>query len=277
MSKQPKKANLARRTGPWSAWILSLLAAVPIVSQAQGAGAEWTTPSGTVQGTRYSTLTDITPANAGTLTEEFSFATNTKSSHQGQPLVVGNTMYIVTPFPNKLIALDLANPGATRWTFNPNPSPYARGVACCDVVNRGAVYANGKVIYNVLDGHTVAVDAATGSQVWKTRLADPTTGETLTGAPIVVNNKVILGNAGGELGIRGWVQALDVETGKPLWKAYSTGPDSDVLIGPSFHAFYAKDRGTDLATSTWPGTMWKQGGATSWAWFTYDPGLNLVY
>jgi lanthanide-dependent methanol dehydrogenase len=250
---------------------------LPQRSLAQTAGAEWTTPSGTQQGTRFSTLADITPANVATLTEEFTFSTGSRASHQGQPLVVGRTMYIVTPFPNKLIALDLDNPGATRWTYSPPVREFARGVACCDVVNRGAVYAAGKVIYNVLDNTVVAVDAQTGRLVWRTRLGDPTTGETMTGAPIVVKDKVIVGNAGGEMGVRGWVQALDLATGKPAWKAYNTGPDADVKIGSSFHAFYAKDRGTDLGATSWPGTMWKQGGATAWAWFTYDPELNLVY
>lgn len=241
------------------------------------AGAEWTTPAGTPQGTRYSTLAQINAANVGGLVEEFAFPTNTVASHQGQPLVVGATMYVVTPFPNKLIALDLTRPGQTRWTFDPGADEYARGVACCDVVNRGAVYADGKVIYNVLDGTTVAVNATTGKLVWRTRLGDPTSGETLTGAPIVAKNKVIVGNAGGELGVRGWVQALDLATGRPLWKAYNTGPDADVKIGAGFHAFYAKDRGTDLGATSWPGTLWKQGGSTSWAWFTYDPELNLLY
>ena len=227
------------------------LAVLPLHSNAQAAGAEWTTPSGSQQGTRFSSLADITPANVATLTEEFRFSTGSRASHQGQPLVVGRTMYIVTPFPNKLIALDLDNPGATRWTYSPPVREFARGVACCDVVNRGAVYAAGKVIYNVLDNTVVAVDALTGRLVWRTRLGDPTTGETMTGAPIVVKDKVIVGNAGGEMGARGWVQALDLATGKLAWKAYNTGPDADVKIGSSFHAFYAKDRGTDLgATST---------------------------
>jgi lanthanide-dependent methanol dehydrogenase len=252
-------------------------AAVPCNAHAQAAGADWSTPSGTVQGTRFSSLAEITSANVNTLVEEFSFPTGVKASHQGQPLVVGQTMYIVSPFPNKLIALDLRFPSQPLWTFDPGANRYARGVACCDVVNRGAVYSNGKIIYNVLDDTTVAVDAITGRLVWRTKLGNPATGETLTGAPIVVNEKVIVGNAGGELGIRGWVQALDVNTGHPLWKAYSTGPDADVLIGSTFHAFYAKDRGTDLGTTTWPGTMWQQGGSTSWAWFTYDPELNLLY
>lgn len=260
-----------------AAGLVALLAAALPSGAATGAGAQWTTPSGTLQGTRYSQLGDITAANAGTLVEEFSFATGSRATHQGQPLVVGDTMYLVTPFPNRLIALDLANPGAVRWTFKPRVNEYARGVACCDVVNRGAVYAKGLVIYNVLDGATVAVDARTGRQVWRTKLGNPAAGETLTGAPIVVRNKVIVGNAGGELGIRGWVQALDLATGKPAWKAYNTGPDADVKIGKRFKAFYAKDSGRDLGSSSWPGTLWKQGGSTAWAWFTYDPGLDLLY
>ncbi len=262
-----------------SRWWAALLAGLvlPLAAQAQDAGAEWSTPSGSLQATRFSKLTDITPANAGGLVEEFAFPTGAVASHQGQPLVVGSTMYIVTPFPNKLIALDLAHPGVTLWTFNPGANPYARGVACCDVVNRGAVYADGKIIYNVLDDTTVAVDALTGKLVWRTKLGDVTTGETLTGAPIVVKDKVILGNAGGELGIRGWVQALSLKTGKPVWKAYNTGPDADVLIGAGFHPFYPKDTGTNLGATTWPTNMWQQGGSTSWAWFSYDPVLNLVY
>ena len=244
---------------------------------AQGAGNDWTTPAGTVQGTRYSTLASINSANVSTLVEEFNFKTGVKASHQGQPLIVGSTMYVVTPFPNKLIALDLTRPGTVKWTYNPGTNIYARGVACCDVVNRGAAYASGKVVWNLLDGHTVAVDATTGKLLWSTRLADPTNGETITGAPLIVNDKVIVGNAGGELGIRGWVQALNLNTGAPVWKAYATGSDKDALIGAAFHPFYAKDRGTDLGVTTWPGTMWKQGGSTSWGWITYDPELNLVY
>lgn len=270
-------SSATRRPSWWAALFVAAAASLPSAAMAQGAGADWSTPSGTAQATRFSSLTGITSANVGTLVEEFSFATGFKASHQGQPLVVGSRMYIVTPFPNKLIALDLSNPGVTLWTFDPGANQYARGVACCDVVNRGAVYANGKVIYNVLDGQTVAVDAITGKLLWRTKLADPTTGETLTGAPIVANGKVIVGNAGGELGIRGWVQALDLNTGKSLWKAYNTGPDIDVKIGSQFKPFYAKDKGVDLGATTWPGTMWKQGGATSWAWFSYDPGLNLIY
>ncbi|MFO1341243.1 MAG: PQQ-dependent dehydrogenase, methanol/ethanol family [Burkholderiaceae bacterium] len=267
------------RSGAEFTLAAALLLGAPLQALAAdpGAGDEWTTPSGTLQGTRYSQLAQITPANAGTLVEEFAFPTNATASHQGQPLVVGHTMYVVTPFPNKLIALNLDAPGTTRWTYTPGADVYARGVACCDTVNRGATYADGKVIYNVLDTTTVAVDAVTGKEVWRARLGDPATGETMTGAPIVVNGKVIVGNSGGELGVRGWVQALNLKNGKPVWKAYNTGPDAEVLIGPNFHAHYAKDQGTDLGASSWPGSLWQQGGSTSWGWLTYDPTLNLVY
>lgn len=266
------------RSGLSALALLATIAGMPQTSHAQqGAGNEWTTPSGNAQGMRYSELAQITPANVNTLVEEFSYKTGSKATHQGQPLVIGKTMYVVTPFPNRLVALDLEFGGRVKWTFDPKPNEYARGVACCDVVNRGAVFANGKIIYNVLDGTTVAVDAITGRLVWRAVLANPRTGETLTGAPIVVRDKVIVGNAGAELGIRGWVQALNVDTGKPVWKAFNTGSDADVLVGAKFKPFYAKDRGTDLGTTTWPGTMWRQGGGTVWAWFTYDPDLNLVY
>jgi alcohol dehydrogenase (cytochrome c) len=239
--------------------------------------AEWTTAGGTQQGTRFSALTDITSANVGSLVEEFSYPTGTKGSHQGSPLVVGTVMYVVTPFPNNLIALDLTKPGTALWTFHPNPGGYARGLTCCDIVNRGPVYANGLVVYELLDGHVVAVNATTGKQVWRTTVANPWNGETLNTAPIIVNGKVILGSSGSEMGVRGSVRALDLATGKLLWQAYATGPDTDVLIDANFHPYYAKDQGTDLGVSTWPGTLWKQGGGTTWGWLTYDPELNLIF
>jgi alcohol dehydrogenase (cytochrome c) len=239
--------------------------------------ADWTTAGGTPQGTRFSALTDITPANAGTLVEEFAYPTGTKGSHQGSPLVVGKVMYVVTPFPNKLIALDLTHPGKALWTFNPQPAGYARGLTCCDIVNRGAAYADGLVVYTLLDGNVVAVNALTGTQVWRTKVAEPWNGETLNTAPIIVNGKVIFGSSGSEMGVRGSVRALDLKTGKLLWQAYATGPDSEVLIDAKFHPYFAKDRGANLGVSTWPGTLWKQGGATSWAWITYDPELNLIF
>jgi alcohol dehydrogenase (cytochrome c) len=252
-------------------------AGAPAGTFAQGAGDEWTVPAGTVQGTRFSKLKQIDTGNVSTLVEEFSVPTGAVASHEGQPLVVGDTMYVVTPWPNLLIALDLKHAGKKKWTYSPGTSLFAHGKACCDVVNRGAVYADGKIIYNLLDAHTVAVDATTGKEVWRTQVGDPTIGEVTTGAPLVVHGKVIIGNSGGEFGVRGWVQALDVATGMPVWKAYSTGSDADALIGRNFHPFYAKDQGNDLGLASWAGTAWMQGGSTSWGWITYDPEVNLVF
>src|SRR5919205_2854098 len=147
-------------------------------------------------------------------------------------------MYLVTPYPNVLYALDLRRGGALKWKYEPKPAAAAQGVACCDVVNRGAVYADGRVIFNTLDMHTVAVDARTGREVWKTKLGEINRGETMTMAPLIVKNKVLVGNSGGELGVRGWLTALDLGSGKIAWRAYSTGPDKDVLIGPNFKPFY---------------------------------------
>lgn len=253
-----------------------ILLAAPCAALAQ-AGATWTTPAGDLQGTRYSALNEITTSNASTLVEEFNFPTNTIASHEGNPLVVNNIMYVVTPWPNKLIAMDLTKPGTQLWVFDPHANGDARGIACCDVVNRGASYANGLVVYAMLDGHVVAVDATKGTQVWKTAIASPTQGEVLTGAPIIVGDNVIVGNSGGETGVRGWIQALNLTTGRPVWKAYNTGPDKDVLIGPRFHAYYAKDQGTDLGKTTWPTNMWQVGGSTVWGWLTYDPKTQLLF
>jgi PQQ-dependent dehydrogenase (methanol/ethanol family) len=205
-------------------------------------------------------------------------STGIPQGHEGGPLVVGDTMFVATPFPDNLIAVDLTKPGgAMKWLYEPHPDPRAAGIACCDVVNRGASYADGKIVYNTLDAQTIAVDAATGKELWRTRVGNIDVGETVTMAPLIVKDKVIVGNAGGELGVRGWVLALDLATGRELWRAYSTGPDKDVLIGPEFKPFYAKDQGADLGTKTWPSEQWKLGGGTVWGWISYDPELNLIY
>jgi PQQ-dependent dehydrogenase (methanol/ethanol family) len=145
------------------------------------------------------------------------------------------------------------------------------------VVNRGAAYADGRVFFNTLDGNTVAVDAASGKAVWTTRVANIQRGETITMAPVVVKGKVLVGNSGGEMGVRGWLKALDAGSGKVVWTAYSTGPDKDVLIGPEFRPFYPSERGKDLGVKTWPPEAWKIGGGAPWGWISYDPELDLIY
>jgi lanthanide-dependent methanol dehydrogenase len=239
---------------------------------------QWLRPAKDYASTRYSSLDQINTGNVEHLTVAFTFSTGLERGHEAAPLVVNNTMFIVTPWPNKLFALDLTKPGAPlKWVYQPMPTPSAQGEACCDIVNRGASYFDGKIYYNTLDDQTVAVDAKTGKEVWKTRVGDINLGETLTMAPLVVKGKVLVGNSGGEMGIRGWLTALDAKSGKIAWRAYTTGPDKDVLIGKKFKPFYAKDRGQDLGVKTWPPGAWKIGGAGVWGWISYDPELNLIY
>jgi PQQ-dependent dehydrogenase (methanol/ethanol family) len=243
-----------------------------------GTEGNWVTPARTLQGTRFSPLDKITTDNVSNLKEVWSYVTGIKDGHEGQPLVVNNTMYVVTPYPDKLIAFDLTKPGpAKKWEYSPPIDPASFGKACCDDVNRGAAYADGKIIYNVLDNHTIAVDANSGKLVWRTKLDDVNKGATMTMAPLIVKNKVIVGVSGGELGVRGWIAGLDVKTGKVLWRAYQTGPDKDVLIGPNFKPYYAWMQGKDMGVRSWRGDQWKVGGATVWGWVTYDPETNLIF
>ena len=239
---------------------------------------QWTMPAKSYNAARYSQLGQITADNVRTLHPAWTFSTSVLRGHEEPPIVVNNTMYVLTPYPNILYALDLTQPGAPKkWQYEPKPESAAQGVACCDVVNRGPAYADGRIVFNTLDNHVVAVDANTGQELWKTKVGDINTGETMTMVPLVVKGKVLVGNSGGEMGVRGWLKALDLASGKLLWTAFSTGSDTDVKIGSRFKAFYPKDRGKDLGTSTWPGETWKIGGGTVWGWLSYDPALNLVY
>ena len=229
--------------------------------------------------TRFSTLDQITTENVDQLEVAWTFSTGEVRGHEAAPLVVGNTMYVVTPFPNKVFAIDLEDdPGTLRWSFNPKPARAAQGVACCDVVNRGMAYSDGMVFFNTLDNHTIALNAESGEEVWRTRLGDYNKGQTMTMAPLVVKDKVLVGNSGGELGVRGWITALDVSSGEIVWRGYSTGPDDEVLIDHDFfEAQYPQYVGEDLGVKTWPPEAWKIGGGTVWGWISYDPDLDLIY
>ncbi len=238
---------------------------------------QWTRPGKDLGATRYSELAEITAANAGQLRPTWTFSTGVLGGHEGQPLVVDETLYVVTPYPNVLYAFDLSKEDyPLRYKYRPDVNPASVGVACCDAVNRGAVYAEGKIVYNLLDGRTVAVDAKSGAELWKTKVADLASGETITMAPLVIGDRVLVGPSGGEYGIHGWLKALDLETGSIVWTARNTGPDSEVLANPdTFKPFY--DKGTELALDSWSGDSWQQGGAPVWGWLTYDPELDLVY
>jgi PQQ-dependent dehydrogenase (methanol/ethanol family) len=238
---------------------------------------QWVMPAKNYAATRYSAMAEIQPGNVRNLREVFSFSLGVTKGEEAAPLVVNNVMYVVTAYPNYLYALDLAKTGALKWKFAPKPLPASQGVACCDVVNRGAAYADGKIVFNTLDGQTIAVDAATGKPVWRTQLGNINKGESITMAPLIADGKVLVGDSGGEFGVRGWLTALDLSDGRIAWRAYHTGPDRDVLIGPGFRPFYAMDRGTDLGIKTWPADHWRIGGGTMWGWIGYNPETKTIY
>ena len=240
--------------------------------------AEWRMAGRDPANTRFSPLAQITPANVAQLKQVFSFPTGGDRGHEAAPIVADNTMYVVGPFPNPVFAFDLTKPDfPVKWKFEPKPDSSSQGVACCDTVNRGAVYDNGRLFFNTLDNQTIALDAKTGKELWRTRLGEIKNGESMTMAPLVVKGKVLVGNSGGELGVRGWLTALDAATGRIAWRAYTTGPDKDVLIGPGFKPYYKSDQGKDLGVKTWPPEAWKIGGGTVWGFVSYDPDLDLIY
>ncbi|MEX2156770.1 MAG: PQQ-dependent dehydrogenase, methanol/ethanol family [Gemmatimonadales bacterium] len=255
------------RTAPAALVLLTALQGTP-----QRDTGDWPMPGKDFASTRYSGLSQITAANAHQLRAVWSFSTGVLGGHEGQPLVVNNTMYVVTPFPNVLYAFDLRREGyPLKWKYRPDVNPSAVGMACCDAINRGAVYAAGKIVYNLLDGHTVAVDANTGRELWKTQIADLGQGETTPMAPFVAGNRVIVGPSGGEFGIYGWVKGLDLATGKIAWTAHNMGPDSLMLATAAFLG----DR--NIGLTTWTGDAWRRGGAPVWGWISYDPALDLIY
>jgi lanthanide-dependent methanol dehydrogenase len=259
---------------------LALLVAHASIALAADAAADgdWTMPGHDYASTRYSPLAQIDASNVGKLTLAWTFSTGVLRGHESAPIVADGTLFVITPYPNLVYALDLTQPGAPmKWKFAPQPDASAQGAACCDVVNRGLVYLQGRLYFNTLDGQTIALDANTGAPIWRTRLGDITKGETVTMAPLVVKDKVYVGNSGGEYGVRGWLTALDASNGKVAWRAYSTGPDSDALIGAAFKPFYKSDTGKDLGRTTWPGEAWKIGGGNVWGFLSYDSELDLIY
>jgi len=239
--------------------------AAPSAANAPADDGQWSMPSKNYASTRYSSLTEITPSNVKELEPVVTFSLAVNKGQEAAPIVVNNTMYIVTAYPNYVYALDLTRPGAPlKWRFSPQPVPASQGVACCDVVNRGGTVSDGKYIFATLDGQVIALDVNTGTPIWRTQLGNINAGETITGAPLVAKGRVYVGDSGGEMGVRGWLTALDENTGKLVWRAYNAGRDKDVLIGPEFKPFYPGDKGTDLGVTSWPTDAWKIGGGTAW-------------
>src|SRR4051812_43533557 len=162
---------------------------------------QWTMPGKNTALTRFSGLDQINTDNAKNLKVAWTFSTAVNRGHEAPPIVVGDTMYFVTPYPNILYALDLKNPGGVKWKYEPKPSAAAQGVACCDIVNRGCAYEDGKIFFNTLDVQTACVEAKTGKELWKTKLGEINRGESMTMAPLVVKGKVYVGVSGGEFGV----------------------------------------------------------------------------
>ncbi len=238
---------------------------------------QWVMPAGNYANTRHSTLKQITADNVGKLQVAWTFSTGVLRGHEGAPLVVGDMMYLHGPFPNPVYALNLKDENKIVWKYEPTQDPNVIPVMCCDTVNRGLSYADGKIYLSQADTTLVALDAKTGKVVWSVKNGDPGKGETSTGAPHVIKDKVLVGISGGEFGVRGSVTAYDLKTGQRKWRGYSMGPDSDTLIDPAKTTHLGKPVGPNSGTNTFQGDQWQIGGGTTWGWYSYDPDLNLMY
>jgi len=237
----------------------------------------WVMPAGDYANQRYSELTQINKDNVKNLNMAWSFSTGVLRGHEGNSLVIDGTMYVHTPFPNIVYALDLNNDGAIKWKYEPKQNyDETVPVMCCDTVNRGLSYADGKIFLNQADTTLVALNAADGSVVWSDKRDDPKRGATSTAAAHVFDDTIIVGISGGEFGVRGYVQAYDLE-GNVKYKAYSTGPDEEMLVDPQKTTSMLKPVGKDSSLKTWQGDQWKIGGGTTWGWYSYDPDLNMFY
>ena len=221
--------------------------------------ANWLTYSGTLDGQRYSRLTQITPANAKDLELKWVLQTRApaepNSKYEATSLVSNGVLYTVQP-PNVVVALDAAN-GTIFWTYPYNPAPSAR--LCCGRINRGLAILGNTLFMGTIDGNLLALDARDGHVMWMTPVGRPEAGYSVTVAPLIVKDKVIAGPAGGEYGISGFLSAYSVETGKEMWR-FNTIPQP----GEPGH-------------ESWENDAWKHGGGSIWTTGSYDPALNLIY
>ncbi|WP_288948054.1 methanol/ethanol family PQQ-dependent dehydrogenase [uncultured Paracoccus sp.] len=238
---------------------------------------QWAIQTGDYANTRYSTLDKINKDNVKDLRVAWTFSTGVLRGHEGSPLVIGDIMYVHTPFPNNVYALDLNDNGKILWRYQPQQDPNVIAVMCCDTVNRGVAYADGLILLHQADTTLVALDAKTGEVKWSVKTGDPAIGETNTATVMPVKDKVIVGVSGGEYGVRGRVTAYSLADGKEVWKAWSTGPDEELLVDPEKTTHLGKPVGKDSSLSSWEGDQWKIGGGTTWGWYSYDPELNLIY
>jgi PQQ-dependent dehydrogenase (methanol/ethanol family) len=257
-----------------------LVAANPDLEQLIANPNNWAMQAGDMYNQRYSQLKQIDTKNVGKMQVAWLFSTGVLRGHEGSPLVVNDTMYIHTPFPNKVFALDI-DTQKIKWRYEPKQDAAVIPQMCCDTVYRGLAYAQNKIFLQQADSTLVALDAGTGKVLWSVKNGDPKLGAVNTNAPHVFKDKVITGISGGEWGVRGFLAAYDINTGKLVWKAYSTGPDAEMLIDPDKTVTWTdgalKPVGKDSSLKTWQGEQWKTGGGTTWGWYSYDKALNLLY
>ena len=250
------------------------------LEKAMGSSSNWASQAGDYANHRYSDLKQINASNVGKLQVAWSMSTGVLRGHEGAPLVIGDTMYVHTPFPNNVFAVNLKDQ-SFKWKYEPKQDADVIPVMCCDTVNRGLAYGDGKIFLQQADTTLVALDMNTGKVVWSAKNGDPKIGETNTNAPHVFKDKVLTGISGGEFGVRGRLIAYDIKTGKKVWTAYSTGPDAEMLVDPSKTMTWTNGKmapvGKDSSLKSWQGDQWKIGGGTTWGWYSYDPALNLVY
>ena len=228
---------------------------------------DWLTHGRTYAEQRHSPLAQIHDGNVASLGLAWSIDLGTNRGIESTPLAVDGVLFATGPW-SVVYAID-ARAGKLLWTFDPQvPRRYGR-IACCDVVNRGVALYKGRIFFGTLDGRLVALDAATGTKVWETLTVDPKRSYTITGAPRIVEGKVIIGNGGAELGVRGYVSAYDPENGQLVWRFYTVpGDPSKPFESPALAS----------AAKTWNGKWWEVGGGgTVWDSMAYDPELGLLY
>ncbi|HEX6834206.1 MAG TPA: PQQ-dependent dehydrogenase, methanol/ethanol family [Rudaea sp.] len=296
-----------RSTGLWRSMVLMLLAAATTLVASMAAHAatdaeqfqrfkdpnQWGAPAGNLNQTRYSALKSINTGNVKDLQMTWSQSSGALRGHEGQPLVIDNVggkpmMFIISGCPdmskcNIVQALDLSDPDhpVQAWNYMKTSGRDESAVprACCDTVNRGGSYAEGKFVFGTLDGYVIALDAQTGKEAWIVKHAHPDKGETITPAPIIANDKVFIGFGGDEFAARGRVTAYNLADGKKVWEFYNNGSDKDVGLSENTNKAHPEygTAGKDLGIKTYPGDEWQRGGGAAWGWYAYDPDLHLIY
>jgi quinohemoprotein ethanol dehydrogenase len=239
---------------------------------ASGEPQNWLTHGGTYAEQRYSQLTSIDAGNVGRLGLAWSLELDTNRGQETTPLIVDGTMFVTTAW-SKVYAINAAT-GQKLWEYDPQVPGASAVRGCCDVVNRGAAFYDGKVYVGTFDGRLIALDAASGKLLWSTDTVDQSRSYSITGAPRIVKGRVVIGNAGAELGVRGYVSAYDAQTGKLDWRFYTVPNPEGKLDGAASDAALKAH-----ADKTWFDGNWKQagGGGTVWDAIVYDPELDQLY